>query len=61
VLHQRIAAAKDARPDMRVINIDPRRTATTELADIHLQIAPEDPKGRDRLFPRCEPIRDGHR
>ena len=41
VLHQRIAAAKDARPDMRVINIDPRRTATTELADIHLQIAPD--------------------
>ena len=41
VLHQRIAAAKDARPNMRVVNIDPRRTATTELADIHLQIAPD--------------------
>jgi len=41
VLHQRIAAAKAARPDMRVVNIDPRRTATTQLADLHLQIAPD--------------------
>lgn len=41
VLYQRIAAAKDARPDMRIVNIDPRRTATTDLADIHLQIAPD--------------------
>ncbi|MEM7472757.1 MAG: molybdopterin-dependent oxidoreductase [Pseudomonadota bacterium] len=41
VLHQRIAAAKEARPGMRVINVDPRRTATSELADIHLQIAPD--------------------
>lgn len=41
VLHQRIAAAKDVRPDMRVVNIDPRRTATTDLADMHLQIAPD--------------------
>lgn len=39
VLYQRIAAAKDARPNMRVVNIDPRRTATTDLADIHLHIA----------------------
>ena len=41
VLYQRIAAAKDARPDMRVVNIDPRRTATTDLADTHLQIVPD--------------------
>ncbi|MEO0381128.1 MAG: nitrate reductase, partial [Pseudomonadota bacterium] len=41
VLHQRIAAAKAARPNMRVVNIDPRRTATTQLADLHLQIAPD--------------------
>lgn len=41
VLHQRIAAAKEARPDMRVVNIDPRRTATSALADLHLQIAPD--------------------
>jgi len=26
---------------MRVVNIDPRRTATTDLADLHLQIAPD--------------------
>ncbi|MEO9683688.1 MAG: nitrate reductase [Tateyamaria sp.] len=41
VLHQRIAEAKAARPNMRVVNVDPRRTATTQLADIHLQIAPD--------------------
>ncbi|MDX8348229.1 nitrate reductase [Cognatiyoonia sp. IB215446] len=41
VLFQRIAAAKEARPDMRIVNIDPRRTATTDLADVHLQIAPD--------------------
>lgn len=40
VLYQRIAAAKAARPNMKVVNIDPRRTATTDLADLHLQIAP---------------------
>jgi assimilatory nitrate reductase catalytic subunit len=33
VLHQRIATVKAARPNMRVINVDPRRTATSELAD----------------------------
>ncbi|MEL6571192.1 MAG: molybdopterin-dependent oxidoreductase [Pseudomonadota bacterium] len=41
VLHQRIAAEKEARPGMRVINVDPRKTATTELADVHLKIAPD--------------------
>lgn len=41
VLHQRIAAAKEARPELRVINVDPRKTATTELADVHLRIAPD--------------------
>jgi assimilatory nitrate reductase catalytic subunit len=41
VLYQRIAAAKEARPNMRIINIDPRRTATTDLADMHLCIAPD--------------------
>ena len=41
VLYQRIAAAKEARPDMRIVNIDPRRTATTDLSDMHLQIVPD--------------------
>ncbi|MEP4194726.1 MAG: molybdopterin-dependent oxidoreductase [Aliishimia sp.] len=41
VLHQRIAAAKAARPHMRVVNIDPRKTATSALADTHLRIAPD--------------------
>ena len=40
VLFQRIAAAREARPDMRVVVIDPRRTATCEGADMHLAIAP---------------------
>ncbi|MEP5729396.1 MAG: nitrate reductase [Sulfitobacter sp.] len=41
VLFQRIVAAKEARPSLRVVNIDPRRTATSSLADLHLQIAPD--------------------
>lgn len=40
VLFQRISAAKEKRPTMRVVNIDPRRTATSELVDLHLGIAP---------------------
>ncbi|ARE40373.1 Assimilatory nitrate reductase large subunit [Rhodovulum sp. P5] len=40
VLYQRIVAAKKARPGMRVVNIDPRRTATCDIADLHLPIAP---------------------
>ena len=33
VLFQRIAAAKKARPEMRVVVVDPRRTATCDIAD----------------------------
>ncbi|MEM6547870.1 MAG: nitrate reductase [Pseudomonadota bacterium] len=40
VLFQRISAAKERRPQMRVINIDPRRTATSDLADMHLALEP---------------------
>ncbi|WP_158743168.1 nitrate reductase [Acidisphaera sp. L21] len=40
VLFQRIAAARATRPTMRVVVIDPRRTATCEGADMHLAIAP---------------------
>ncbi len=40
VVFQRLAAAKEKRPNMKVVNIDPRRTATSELADLHLGLAP---------------------
>ncbi|MEL7466039.1 MAG: nitrate reductase [Pseudomonadota bacterium] len=40
VLYQRIVAAKADRPAMKVVNIDPRRTATCDLADMHLPLAP---------------------
>lgn len=40
VLYQRLAAAKKARPEMQVIVVDPRRTATCDIADLHLAIAP---------------------
>jgi assimilatory nitrate reductase catalytic subunit len=41
VLYQRIAAAKEKRPDMKVVLVDPRRTATADIADIHLAIRPD--------------------
>lgn len=40
VLFQRLAAAKAARPEMKVVVVDPRRTATRDIADLHLAIAP---------------------
>ncbi|WP_067099506.1 nitrate reductase [Marinomonas atlantica] len=40
VLFQRIVAAKAKRPEMRVVVIDPRRTATCDVADLHLAITP---------------------
>ncbi|MDO9453327.1 MAG: molybdopterin-dependent oxidoreductase [Stagnimonas sp.] len=47
VLFQRLVAAKKARPEMQIVVIDPRHTATCELADLHLPLAP----GSDvRLF-----------
>ena len=41
VLFQRVAAAKTARPEMRIVVVDPRRTATCSIADLHLPIRPE--------------------
>ena len=40
ILYRRIADAKIKNPAMRVVVIDPRRTATCDLADLHLAIAP---------------------
>lgn len=40
VLYQRLVAAKAARPEMKVVVIDPRRTATCDIADLHLALAP---------------------
>lgn len=40
VLHQRIAAAKKVRPGMKVVTVDPRRTATADIADMELCLEP---------------------
>ncbi|SAI65697.1 nitrate reductase%2C catalytic subunit [Bordetella ansorpii] len=40
VLFRRLEAAKAARPDMKVVVVDPRRTDTAGIADLHLAIAP---------------------
>ena len=40
VLFQRIARLKERRPEVMVVVIDPRRTATCELADLHLPVKP---------------------
>ncbi len=41
VLYQRLAAAKTARPEMKIVVIDPRRTMTCDIADLHLAIRPD--------------------
>ncbi|MDY0921822.1 nitrate reductase [Leclercia sp. CFBP8987] len=40
VLWQRLAQARAANPAMKVVVIDPRRTATCDIADLHLALAP---------------------
>lgn len=47
VLFQRIEAAKQARPDLKIVLIDPRRTMTASIADLHLAIKPD---GDSALF-----------
>ncbi|MES2918069.1 MAG: molybdopterin-dependent oxidoreductase [Pseudomonadota bacterium] len=38
VLFQRLKAEKERRPALRIVVIDPRRTATCDLADLHLPV-----------------------
>ena len=38
IVYQRIVKAKEQRPEMKIVVIDPRRTATCEIADLHLPI-----------------------
>ncbi|MET0291537.1 MAG: molybdopterin-dependent oxidoreductase, partial [Steroidobacteraceae bacterium] len=40
VLMQRIRRARELRPALRVVVVDPRRTATSEGADLHLPLRP---------------------
>lgn len=40
ILFRRLEEAKSQRPDMKIIVIDPRRTDTCDLADMHLAINP---------------------
>ncbi len=40
ILFQRIVKEKERRPEMKLVVIDPRRTATTEMADLHLPLRP---------------------
>jgi assimilatory nitrate reductase catalytic subunit len=41
VLYQRLAAAREKRGGLpKIVNIDPRRTATSEIADLQLSLAP---------------------
>ena len=47
IVFQRLKAAKEKRPGMRIVVIDPRRTATCDIADLYLPIK----SGEDvRLF-----------
>jgi assimilatory nitrate reductase catalytic subunit len=40
ILFHRIAKAKKQNPALRIVSIDPRRTATCEQADLHLSLKP---------------------
>jgi assimilatory nitrate reductase catalytic subunit len=40
VLLQRILSAREQRPNTKIVALDPRRTATTQIADLHLPLAP---------------------
>lgn len=38
IVFQRLKAARESRPQMRIVVIDPRRTATCDIADLHLPV-----------------------
>ncbi len=40
VVYQRIARAKEQRPELKLVVLDPRRTATCDIADLHLPLKP---------------------
>lgn len=40
VIYQRIARAKQDNPDLKLVVIDPRRTASCDIADLHLPVLP---------------------
>jgi len=40
VMYQRIAQAKEDNPDLAIVVIDPRRTPTCDIADLHLPLRP---------------------
>jgi len=40
VVFQRINQEKEARPELKIVVIDPRRTATCDIADLHLSLKP---------------------
>jgi assimilatory nitrate reductase catalytic subunit len=46
IIYQRICQAKNRNPDLKVVVIDPKQTATADIADLHLAIRP----GSDSLL-----------
>ncbi|HET7812713.1 MAG TPA: molybdopterin-dependent oxidoreductase, partial [Steroidobacteraceae bacterium] len=40
ILLQRLQAVRTARPDLKIVTLDPRRTATAQLSDLHLALKP---------------------
>jgi len=40
IVFQRISHAKQARPDLKIVVIDPRKTPTCDIADLHLPLKP---------------------
>jgi len=40
VLYQRLLQSKESNPNVKIISIDPRRTQTSDISDLHLSIRP---------------------